>query len=400
MTTTGMKEWLKAHIPPPLLRPIRTANSVLRGYHYWVPYNFFADGRAWPPRMLTLDLTYICNLKCEMCPQAIDFEKEESNLLQQYKANKELTSDQIMALIDDAAEFGVRTFTFTGGEPFLRKDLLTMIERVKRRGMACQVYTNGMLITQPVAARLVELGVEKVTISVDGPEEVHNQIRKNRRSFQKLLDAVRFIQAEKTRQQRSAPSLLFCNTVSASNAHFMSELMDVAGQHGVNVNFGYMYYVSEDMEAATAAILTIPPVKGEDQNMPESLKRIDASVIDRQIRAVRQKERQYGVNASFMPDLKPRDVQRRYEDDRHAPVGRCFYAWDHVRVNPYGEVYACGPISLSMGNVATQRLASIWNNQQFREFRRLLRSHRLFPKCAKCCALNETAWRYLPALMR
>jgi hypothetical protein len=53
-----------------------------------------------------------------------------------------------------------------------------------------------------------------------------------------------------------------------------------------------------------------------------------------------------------------------------------------------------------MGNVTQQRLATIWNNEQFRDFRKLLRGHRLFPKCTKCCALNETAWRYLPALRR
>ena len=42
------------------------------------------------------------------------------------------------------------------------------------------------------------------------------------------------------------------------------------------------------------------------------------------------------LKVDFMPDLKPRDVQRRYEDDSHAPVGKCFYAWHHARVNPYG----------------------------------------------------------------
>jgi radical SAM protein with 4Fe4S-binding SPASM domain len=84
----------------------------------------------------------------------------------------------------------------------------------------------------------------------------------------------------------------------------------------------------------------------------------------------------------------------------HAPVGKCYYAWDQARINPYGDVYACGPISINMGNVTQQPLATIWNNEQFRHFRKLLRRHRLFPKCTKCCALNETAWRYLPALRR
>jgi radical SAM protein with 4Fe4S-binding SPASM domain len=399
-TTLAMKEWLKEQLPSPVVRQIRKVNSVVRGYHYWVPYNIFPDGRAWAPTILTLDLTYICNLKCEMCPQAIDFEKEESNLLKQYRGNKELTTEQILVLVDDAAQLGVKVFTITGGEPFLRKDIMTIVERVKRRRMLAQMYTNGMLITPAIAARLVELGVEKVTISVDGPERIHNVIRKSRTSFAKLMEGVRLIQAEKTRQGKRFPSLLFANTISGSNTAYMSELVDIAGQHGVNVNFGYLYYVSEAMEARTAAILNVQAVKGEDQTMPDALKRIDASVIEEQVALVRRKEREYGIKVTFSPDLKPRDVRKRYEDDSHAQVSKCYYAWHHARVNPYGDVYACGPISISMGNVTKHGLAAIWNNGQFREFRRLLRQHRLFPKCTKCCALNETAWRYLPALMR
>jgi radical SAM protein with 4Fe4S-binding SPASM domain len=392
------KVWLKEHTTPAVLRGLRTINSVARAYHYWVPYNLYRDGRAWPPTQLTLDITYICNLKCEMCPQAIDFEKKpESNLLKQYKSHKELTTEQILTLMDDAAAFGVRTVTITGGEPFLRKDMLTIIERVKRLRMECQVLTNGMLIKADTAARIVELGVEKVTISVDGPEKIHNTIRKHPMSFQRLLETVRTIQQEKHRQGKTLPYLAFNNTISASNAKDLAELMDTAGQYGVNVNFGYLYYVSDEMEAKTARLLKIEQVKGEDQNMPAPLKRLDPAVIAEQIAAVREKGRRYGVKAFFSPNLTPDQVKRRYEDDADAYVNKCFYAWHHARVNPYGDVYACGPISISMGNVTEEPLSAIWNNHRFRDFRVNLRKHRLYPKCTKCCALNDKTWRYLPA---
>jgi radical SAM protein with 4Fe4S-binding SPASM domain len=61
-------------------------------------------------------------------------------------------------------------------------------------------------------------------------------------------------------------------------------------------------------------------------------------------------------------------------------------------------VYACGPISISMGNITEEPLSKIWNNEKYKEFRRNLRSHGLFPKCTKCCALNNKVWQYLPAL--
>jgi radical SAM protein with 4Fe4S-binding SPASM domain len=399
MLSPRTRVWLKNHSTPGMLRGLRVLNSMAQAYEYWIPYNLYADGRAWPPAELTLDITYICNLKCEMCPQAIDFEKKpDSNLLKQYKSRKELTTAQILQLMDDAAAFGVKAVTITGGEPFLRKDMVPIIERVKQRGMECQLLTNGMLIKPETATRLVELGVEKITISVDGPEKIHNTIRKHPASFQRLIETVKMIQQEKQRQGKNLPYLAFSNTISGSNAEHLAELMDAAGQHGVNVNFGYLYYVSEEMEAKTARILKIEQVKGEDQNMPEELKRIDPQVIGKQIAAVREKGRQYGVKANFNPDLSPEQVKRRYEDDHDAYVNKCFYSWQHARVNPYGDIYACGPISISMGNVTEEPLSSIWNNRKFREFRSTLRKHRLFPKCTKCCALNNKTWQYLPAL--
>lgn len=424
------KVWLKNHSTPTMLKGLRMANSFAQAYQYWVPYNLYEDGRAWAPTELTLDITYICNLKCEMCPQAIDFEKKpESNLLKQYKSRKELTTEQIFALMDDAAAYGVKSVTITGGEPFLRKDMILIIERVKSLGMECQLLTNGMLIKPEQAARMVELGVEKITISVDGPEHIHNTIRKHKSSFQKLIETVKIIQAEKKKQGKNLPYLAFSNTISGSNAEHLSELMDAAGPYGVNVNFGYLYYVSPEMEAKTAKILgmaedqstgcgssagaslpiepvgakpgkfmKLEQVKGEDQNMPSFLKQIDPDVIGRQVKAVKQKSREYGIKANFNPDITPAEVKRRYEDDYEAYVTKCFYPWQHARVNPYGDVYACGPISIGMGNVTEQPLSLIWNNEKFRQFRKTLRSRRLLPKCAKCCALNNKSWRYLPAV--
>src|SRR3989304_1714504 len=162
-----------------------------------------------------------------MSPQAIAFEKEDSNLHKQFKSRKEMTTEQILRLIDDAAENGVRVFAITGGEPFLRKDMLTLIERVKQRRMDCRILTNGMLIKPHMAARLVELGVDKITISVDGPERIPNQIRKHPHSFQKLIENVTLIQSEKKRQRSNLPYLAFSNTISASTTKYLRERMAV-----------------------------------------------------------------------------------------------------------------------------------------------------------------------------
>ena len=87
--------------------------------------------------------------------------------------------------------------------------------------------------------------------------------------------------------------------------------------------------------------------------------------------------------------------ERRFEDPEYAFVEKCFYPWKSFRINPYGDVYSCS-IDVDFGNVREQPFSAIWNNDAYQTFRRTLKERQLFPKCAKCCALNNEFWRYLP----
>lgn len=397
MQASHVKTWIKKHGSPKTLRFLVGANASLKSFHYWVPYAVM-DGRTLAPTHLTLDITYICNLKCEMCPQAIDFESENSDLLGEFRARKELSTEAILRLVEEAANLGVRTFTITGGEAFLRKDLLDIVARVKDRKMMCELLTNGMLIGPSVAERLVALGVDKVTVSVDGPEDIHNKIRKNKHSFRRLMEAIQLIQAEKNRQGSSLPYLALATTITATNQERLSELVEVAGSAKVNVDFGFLYYATAEMEQRTAELLQYQEAKGEDQDIPEHLKRIDPRIVEDQVTQIRRKEPVYAIKANFTPNLSREEIRRRYDDDSYAYANKCFYPWFHVRINPYGDVYPCGPISMKMGNVTEESLRAVWNGRRYRDFRRLLKKQQLFPKCTKCCALNTRLWSHLPRI--
>jgi len=83
--------------------------------------------------------------------------------------------------------------------------------------------------------------------------------------------------------------------------------------------------------------------------------------------------------------------------DEYAFVEKCFYPWKTFRISPYGDVYSCS-IDVAFGNVRDQSVIDIWNNEAYQTFRRALKKRRLFPKCAKCCALNNEFWKYLPTI--
>ena len=72
-------------------------------------------------------------------------------------------------LVDQLAESGVVDFGISGGEPLIRRDVLDVAAHAKTCGMAVGVATNGAKLTETVAERLAELGLNRLQVSLDGP---------------------------------------------------------------------------------------------------------------------------------------------------------------------------------------------------------------------------------------
>lgn len=103
------------------------------------------------------------------------------------------------------------------------------------------------------------------------------------------------------------------------------------------------------------------------------------------------------LNVTFSPNLRKSEIYRRFMDDSYSYVDKCFYPWYEIRINPYGVVYPCS-MNVDMGDLRKKPLSKIWNNQKYIGFRKALKENKLFPKCKKCCKLNNKIWDYLPKL--
>jgi radical SAM protein with 4Fe4S-binding SPASM domain len=123
--------------------------------------------------IVVFNCTRRCNLYCRHCYSHISGGPAES----------ELTTEQSFRLIDQIAEFGCPVLLFSGGEPLLREDLFGLIGYAGRKGLRTVLSTNGTLIEESTAARLAELGVSYVGISLDGPADFHDAFRQVQGSF-------------------------------------------------------------------------------------------------------------------------------------------------------------------------------------------------------------------------
>lgn len=108
-----------------------------------------------------LTLTYRCNFKCKHCLQGDN----------RWNSRKELPTEKWADIIDQLSEYGVSYLFFTGGEPFLRKDALQLIQYAGEYAFPLRVYTNATLLTPEIIKKLSEIDNLVVQVSLHGISE-------------------------------------------------------------------------------------------------------------------------------------------------------------------------------------------------------------------------------------
>lgn len=129
------------------------------------------------------EVTMGCNMRCGHCGSSC---KEA--------LPGELTTSEALNLIDELCDIKLQWITLSGGEPLTRKDLPLLINKLSSNGVATNIITNGWLINEKIARGLKNSGVSTVAISIDGPKDVHDKIRREgayehaKKSFKILND--------------------------------------------------------------------------------------------------------------------------------------------------------------------------------------------------------------------
>jgi MoaA/NifB/PqqE/SkfB family radical SAM enzyme len=105
------------------------------------------------PFSVQLDLTYRCNENCVHC--YLDHDD-----------HGEMTTVEIKHLLKEMAEAGVFILTLSGGEIFMRKDFFEILEYARALTFCIKLKTNAVLIGEAQAARIRDLGVESIQVSI------------------------------------------------------------------------------------------------------------------------------------------------------------------------------------------------------------------------------------------
>jgi len=134
-----------------------------------------------PPFIVSYSITTKCNLKCKHCySESID-----------QAAPDELTIEEAFRLMDDLAKWGIHLLVIDGGEPLCREDTLDIVKYSSSKGIRTTIGSNGTLIDEVMAKKMLDAGVKAVAISVDGANaQTHDSFRGESGTFEQTLKGV------------------------------------------------------------------------------------------------------------------------------------------------------------------------------------------------------------------
>ena len=273
----------------------------------------------------------------------------------------------------------------TGGELFVRKDMLDCIRAIDSRGISLKFNTNGTLLGEREIAGLKPLrSLQSIAFSIDGPAEVHNTIRANTHAFEKAIAAIRSF----------GPTHFLKNVtfvVMPDNIKYIPFMFELCAGLGIDrLSFLPEMYSTPQEIAATRVALGMQ----EEKIYVEEKEHVtDPSYADRMAGAFRdiaKLRRKYGVFAFVYPPIAyfnaPEFLGRRFSKRLVCKYFRSLT----IAVN--GDVYLCPFIHCKAGNIRQQPFAEIWNNEIMRGLRKkILGSPTMVPVCHSCCSLSQVS---------
>jgi len=168
------------------------------------------------PRLIAWELTRSCPLSCKHCRAAAHHGPYEG----------ELTPSEIRKVVDSIAARFKPIMILTGGEPMLRPDLLDIIRYVSRAGMRPVMATCGSLLTEEKAVAIKEAGIERISVSLDGPDEASHD------AFRGIPGAFKSAMAGLESARQAGLEFQINTTVTRSNVGQLEAVLDLAVAQG------------------------------------------------------------------------------------------------------------------------------------------------------------------------
>jgi len=348
----------------------------------------FGRGYSMPPGRIFFALTGRCNLKCSMCPQYNNETFQEEVAGRDDEANIE----ELRAIIDDIKSFNP-IVTVSGGELFLHKSCLDFLSYIKSNRLLCSIGTNGTLL-EKFADVIVEMGIDDVSVSIDGPQEIHDAIRGVPGTYSRAVRGIERVMDAKAKRGVTTPKITVIFTITPTNYKHLPEIVSIMESIGIDtLRIGHLNFLSQ--EAYDAQTDLTGKLFGVDQDTSwagyvRQLDGFDADWLADTIERIRN-DTGRDMQITFFPDFPKDEIPQYYSDkpfQSRSFKNACMVPWDMAVIGPSAEVIICP--NYEIGNLRDQKFRELWNNERAKLFRRTIRKAKQFPVCSRGCCFFYT----------
>ena len=141
------------------------------------------NGDLWVPRLVALEITRRCDLRCKHCFISAGEPRE-----------RELDTGRWLQILSQLSDLGTGFITITGGEPFNHPEILRILQSCSEKfPKGIRVITNGYRIDEAVVNELSKIDIEVMQVSLDGCEKTHDWFRGVPGSFQKATRTIKLL---------------------------------------------------------------------------------------------------------------------------------------------------------------------------------------------------------------
>jgi len=312
-------------------------------------------------RLVAWELTRSCNLSCRHCRAAAERGPYPG----------ELSTEEAKKLLEDIAAFSSPIMILTGGEPLFREDILEIASYGTELGLRMVLATNGTLLTRPLARELIDVGIKRISISIDGKDETsHDRLRGVTGAFSGALFGIENAKSENLSFQLNT-------TVTRRNVDELEEIEKLASDLGAEAHHLF---------------LLVPTGRGsemaEDSLSAKEYERVLADIYRYETTAAHQ------VKVTCAPQYMRIRKTLAEKEGRTLTVGPhgghglaattrgCLGGTAFLFISHIGDTQPCGYLEINGGNVRTTPIREIWESSPV--YTRLRDYSQLTGKCGKC----------------
>jgi heme b synthase len=311
-----------------------------------------------PLRLVAWEMTQACNLNCVHCRAGACPEKDPD----------ELSSDEGRALIDSIARVGKPILIMTGGEPLLRPDFFELAQYGKEAGLRVVLATNGVMVTPELAQRIADVGIARVSVSLDGPTPAdHDAFRKVEGAFAASVTGIANL-------RRAGVSVQINTTLTRRNRLQLSQMMNLAEQMGADAFHVFLLVPTGRAKGMSGE--EMGPEEYEETLLEfyrlgrETKLETKATCAPQYYRLMRQEARKQSLEVT----------EKTF--GLNARTRGCLAGLSFVFVSHRGELQPCGYFDFQAGSVREKDFAELWENAPL--FKELRNFGLLEGKCGRC----------------